>query len=78
MKHKKTRNKDILLDLNKENSLRTESFVKDTKFSIQEDLGRYCVVGDVSKFVYKARLEKKEAQDYAGELNKNKQLTLME
>lgn len=58
--------------------LRTESFIKDNKFSVKEDLGRYCVIGDISKFVYKAHLEEKEAQDYACELNKNKELTLLE
>ena len=51
---------------------RTYCFLMDNKFEVHDDLGQFCVFGDESRFVYKAHMEKEEAEKFAAEMTKNK------
>ena len=51
---------------------RTEAFLKDSEFYVEEDLGQFTVFGDNTGFAYKGYMDKEEADEYAAELNKNR------
>lgn len=51
---------------------RTECFLQDKDFYVDEDLGYHAVFGTETGFCYKGGMEKEEAKQYAAELAKNK------
>lgn len=51
---------------------RTEAFLQDKDFFVDDDLGSYAVFGTETGFCYKNGMEKEEAHKYAAELAKNK------
>jgi len=51
---------------------RTQAFLQDKDFYVDEDLGYHAVFGTETGFCYKGGMEKEEAKEFASELAKNK------